>query len=128
VWKKVINIVIVNILLITIALAGIQSYRVHSLTIANTSLSESVARYRSDLELARRTNDRYADTYRQAKDTNTELGECLSEHVSTLSQLREQLQTVRAIFDRMQSIIENMEDCGDIDIGDYSHTDSGGNN
>ena len=126
-WKKIINVIIGMFFLTSCTLAGIQSYRVHTLTVANTDLSESVARYRSDLELARRTNDRYADTYRQAKDTNIELGECLSEHVSTLSQLREQLQTVRAIFDRMQSIIENMEDCGDIDIGDYSHTDSGGN-
>lgn len=124
-WKKVINFVIAFTLLTSVVFAGIQFFRAYSLEKRNTILSESVARYRSDLELARKANDRYADAFREAKDTNTELGECLSEHVSTISQLREQIQAIRTVFDRMQSVIESVEDCSNIDISDYDHTDSG---
>jgi hypothetical protein len=125
VWKKVLNFVIAFALLASVVFAGIQFFRAYSLEKRNADLSESVARYRSDLELARKANDRYADAFREAKDTNTELGECLSEHVSTISQLREQIQAIRTVFDRMQSVIESMEDCSDIDISDYDYTDSG---
>lgn len=116
--KKIINIVIAITLLASVAFAGIQSYRV-------SALSESVDRYRSDLADARRANDRYADAYREATETNTELGECLSEHVSTLSQLREQLQAVRTRYERMQAILENLADSGDLRTSDDSIDDSG---
>lgn len=124
--KKIANIIIAVILLATVIFAGIQSYRVTDLTRTNSSLSESVDRYRSDLELARRTNDRYADAYRQTKDTNTELGECLSEHVSTLSQLRSQLQAVRTRYERMQEILESLSDLGDISDSDDRDIDTSG--
>lgn len=124
-WKKFLNFVIAFTLLASVVFAGIQFFRAYSLEKRNAVLSESVARYRSDLELARKANDRYADAFREAKDTNTELGECLSEHVSTISQLREQIQAIRTVFNRMQSVIESMEDCSNINISDYDHTDSG---
>lgn len=120
-WKKILNFVIAFTLLASVTLAGIQSYRV-------STLSKSVDRYRSDLADARRANDRYADAYRQATETNTELGECLSEHVSTLSQLREQLQAVRRRYEKMQAILADLANSGDFRIGDDSVDDSGSGN
>lgn len=105
-WKKVYDIAIVVTLLISVVLAGVQSYRVYS-------LSKSLDRYRSDLADARRANERYADTYRRAAETNTELGECLSEHISTLSQLRGQIQQARSRYEEMQKILVGLEDLGD---------------
>ena len=109
-WKKILNFVIAITLLISVVLAGIQTYRV-------SVLSKSVDRYRSFLADARRANDRYADAYRKATETNTELGECLSKHVSTLSQLREQLQAIRSQYDKMQAILANLANSGDLVIG-----------
>ena len=117
-WKKILNFVIASTLFVSIALAGIQTYRV-------SALSESVDRYRSDLADARRANDRYADAYRQATETNTELGECLSEHVSTLSQLREQLQAIRIRYEKMQAIFADLANSGDLVIRG-SNDSSGG--
>lgn len=119
--KKIVNIIVAIALLVSVALAGIQSYRV-------SALSKSVDRYRSDLADARRANDRYADAYREATETNTELGECLSKHVSTLSQLREQLQAVRRRYEKMQAILADLANSGDLCIGDDSVDDSGSGN
>lgn len=116
-WKKIVNIIIAIALLVSVTLAGIQSYRV-------STLSKSVDRYRSDLADARRANDRYADAYKQATETNTELGECLSEHVSTLSQLREQLQTIRRGYEQMQAILADLADIGDFLISDDNIDDN----
>lgn len=104
-WKKIYDIAIVVALLVSVVLAGVQSYRVYS-------LSKSLDRYRLDLADARRANERYADTYRRATETNTELGECLSEHISTLSQLRGQIQQVKSRYDEMQKILMELEDLG----------------
>lgn len=119
-WKKIYDIIILITLLISVIFAGIQTYRV-------SSLSKSVGEYRSDLEDARRANERYADTFREAREANNGIGECLSEHISTLSQLREQLQTVRIRYEEMQKILaelENFSDSGDglddFDLGDIS--------
>ena len=119
-WKKILNFVIAITLLISVVLAGIQTYRV-------SVLSKSVDRYRSFLADARRANDRYADAYRKATEANTELGECLSKHVSTLSQLREQLQAVRSQYDKMQAILANLANSGDLVIsGDDSNSNNKG--
>ena len=109
-WKKILNFTVAFALLASVTFAGIQTYRV-------SVLSKSVDRYRSFLADARRANDRYADAYREATETNTELGECLSEHISTLSQLREQLQTVRSYYEKMQTILADLADGGDLVIG-----------
>ena len=108
-WKKIFNFVIIFALFASITFAGIQTYRV-------SALSKSVDRYRSFLADARRANDKYADTYRKATETNTELGECLSKHVSTLSQLREQLQTVRSQYEKMQAILAELANDGNLVI------------
>lgn len=122
-WKKICDIIILVTLLITVIFAGIQTYRI-------SSLSKSVDKYRSDLADARRANERYADTYRRATETNTELGKCLSEHISTISQLREQLQAVRIRYGEMQAILadlENFSDSGD-GLDDFDLGDIGGGN
>lgn len=118
-WKKILNLIIATTLLASVVFAGIQTYRV-------SALSKSVDRYRSELADARRANDRYADAYREATETNTELGECLSEHVSTLSQLREQLKTVRDRYEKMQAILADLANSGDNVVNDSSG-DSGNN-
>ena len=118
VWKKILNFIVAITLLASVVLARIQTYRV-------SALSNSVDRYRSDLADARRANDRYADAYREAAETNTELGECLSEHVSTLSQLREQLQAVRRQHEKMQAILADLANSGDLVVGSNDSDDSG---
>ena len=120
-WKKILNFVVAFILLVSVVFAGIQTYRI-------STLSRSVERYRSDLADARRANDRYADAYREATETNTELGECLSEHVSTLSQLRELLKAVRIRYEKMQTIFADLANSGDLVIGNDDNGDSGSNN
>lgn len=118
-WKKILNFIIATALLVSVVFAGIQTYRV-------SALSKSVDRYRSELADARRANDRYADAYREATETNTEIGECLSEHISTLSQLREQLKTVRDRYEKMQAIFADLANSGDLIID--SANDSGNSN
>ena len=120
-WKKVLNFVVAFILLVSVVFAGIQTYRV-------STLSRSVERYRSDLADARRANDRYADIYREATETNTELGECLSEHVSTLSQLRELLKAVRIRYEKMQTIFADLANSGDLVIRNDDSGNSGSDN
>ena len=119
--KKILNFVVAFILLASVVFAGIQTYRV-------STLSRSVERYRSDLADARRANDRYADIYREATETNTELGECLSEHVSTLSQLRELLKAVRIRYEKMQTIFADLANSGDLVIGNDDNSNSGSDN
>ena len=120
-WKKILNFVVAFILLASVVFAGIQTYRV-------SALSKSVERYRSELADARRANDRYADAYREATETNTELGECLSEHVSTLSQLRELLKAVRIRYEKMQTIFADLANSGDLVIGNDDSSNSGSDN
>ena len=120
-WKKILNFVVAFALLASVILTGVQTYRV-------SALSKSVDRYRSLLADARRANDRYADAYREATETNTELGECLSKHVSTLSQLREQLQAIRSRYEKMQAILADLENSGNISPSDNSADNSGSSN
>lgn len=116
-WKKILNFVVAFTLLVSVVFAGIQTCRI-------STLSKSVDRYRSDLADARRANDRYANAYREATETNTEIGECLSEHVSTLSQLREQLKAVRSRYEKMQAIFAELANSGGLITVDSSSNDS----
>ena len=102
-WKKkILNGFIGLIILSTVIFAGIQSIRV-------SNLSRSVEQYRSELATARDANRRYAETYRETVRTNTEIGECLSRHVSTISELREQFKTIKSGYEKMQGILEDLE-------------------
>ena len=120
-WKKILNFIIAITLLVSVVFAGIQTHRV-------STLSRSVERYRSELADARRANDKYADAYREATETNTEIGECLSEHVSTLSQLRELLKAVRIRYEKMQTIFADLANSGDLVIGNDDNSNSGSDN
>ena len=97
---------LVTCIFVLLVLAGAREVKIQS-------LSRSVDRYRSDLEYSRRANERYAETFARARTTNAELGECLSKHVSTLSQLREQLAEVRARCEQIETIFENVADLDD---------------
>lgn len=116
-WEKAINTVVAITLFVVVVFAGIQSIRV-------SDLSKSVEQYRSEIAVARDSNRRYEETYREAIRTNTEIGECLSEHVSTISELRGQLQTIRAGYEQMQSILENLENSGNFINSSDSDNDS----
>ena len=120
-WKKILNFIVATTLLVSVVFAGVQTYRV-------SALSKSVDRYRSELADARRANDRYANAYREATETNTELGKCLSEHISTLSQLRELLQAVRSRYERMQAILADLANSGDFVVGGNDNNDGGSDN
>ena len=120
--KIAIGSLVTCILLLTI-LAGVQGVRIRS-------LSRSVEEYRLNLEQSRRANERYADAYTKARETNRSLGECLSEHVSTISQLREQLTEIRARYEQTRTILEDVEDLcdsgdglDDFDLGNFSGSD-----
>ncbi len=121
--QKIVISSLVTCILLLLILTGVQRNTIQS-------LSRSVEEYRLDFEQSRRANERYADAYREATETNTKLGECLSKHVSTISQLREQLTEIRTQYERTRTILEEVEDlCNsnddldDLDIGNSSGSD-----
>ena len=118
--QKIVVSSLVTCILLLLIFTGVQRNTIQS-------LSRSVEEYRLDFEQSRRANERYADAYREATETNTKLGECLSKHVSTISQLREQLAEIRTQYERTRTILEEVEDLcdsddslDDIDIRNFS--------
>lgn len=67
-----------------------------------------VEQNRVELELLRTKSEQYENTYRQARETNSELGKCLSKSVTTLSELRHQISEVRARFEKMESLLNSV--------------------
>lgn len=67
-----------------------------------------VEQNRMELELLRNRAEQYENTYRQARETNSELGKCLSKSVTTLSELRHQISEVRTRFEKMQSLLNSV--------------------
>ena len=67
-----------------------------------------VEQNRVELELLRAKSEQYENTYRQARETNSELGKCLSKSVTTLSELRHQISEVRARFEKMESLLNSV--------------------
>ena len=121
--QKIVISSLVTCILLLLVLTGVQRNTIQS-------LSRSVEEYRLDFEQSRRANERYADAYREATETNTKLGECLSKHISTISQLREQLAEIRTQCERTRTILEEVEDLynsdddlNDLDIGNSSGSD-----
>lgn len=78
-----------------------------------------VERNRVELELARTRSEQYENIYRSARNTNRELGECLSRSTTTLSGLREQLREIRARYEEMENLLNS--------FGNYDN-DVGNNN
>lgn len=83
-----------------------------------------VEQNRVELELLRNRTEQYENTYRQARETNSELGKCLSKSVTTLSELRHQISEVRTRFEKMEDLLNSVgDDYCDIWI-DNSGTDT----
>lgn len=83
-----------------------------------------VEQHRSELELARTRSEQYETIYRSARDTNRELGECLSRSTTTLSGLREQLREIRKRYEAMENLLDSIWN-NDCDAGDNNNsTDS----
>lgn len=66
-----------------------------------------VAEHQQQLELYRTKSEQYENTYRQARETNSELGKCLSESVTTLSGLRRQISEVRTRYEKMKELLSS---------------------
>ena len=62
---------------------------------------------RIELELARSRTEQYENIYRSARNTNRELGECLSRSTANLSDLRELLSEVRKRYEAMENIFNS---------------------
>ena len=65
-------------------------------------------RNRVELELARTRSEQYETVYRSARNTNRELGECLSRSTTTLSGLREQLREIRKRYEEMENLLNSI--------------------
>lgn len=79
-----------------------------------------VERNRVELELARTRSEQYENIYRSARNTNRELGECLSRSTTTLSGLREQLREIRARYEEMENLLNGIR----YNNGDIGNNDS----
>ena len=77
-----------------------------------------VERNRVELELARTRSEQYENIYRSARNTNRELGECLSRSATTLSGLKEQLREIRARYEEMENLLNSFG---------YNNSDVGNN-
>ena len=77
-----------------------------------------VEQNRIELELARARSEQYETIYRSARNTNRELGECLSRATTTLSGLREQLHEIRAKYEEMENLLSSFG---------YNNSDVGNN-
>ena len=66
-----------------------------------------VSEHRQQLELYRTKSEQYENTYRRARETNSELGKCLSESVTTLSGLRQQISEIRTRYEKMEELLSS---------------------
>ena len=73
-----------------------------------TKYTGLVERNRMELELARERSEQYETIYKSARDTNRELGECLSRSTTTLSGLREQLREIRKRYEEMENLLNSV--------------------
>ena len=67
-----------------------------------------VEQNRQQLELIRSRTEQYESIYRQARETNRELGECLSKSAATLHGLRLQISEVRARYEKMENLLNSV--------------------
>ena len=88
-------IALVVLLLCTTVSTGIYKYKYDRLVAIN----------RQQSELIRSRSEQYESIYRQAREANRELGECLSKSVATLSELRELLKEVRSRYEKMEELL-----------------------
>ena len=82
-----------------------------------------VERNRVELELARTRSEQYENIYRSARETNRELGECLSRSTTTLSGLKEQLREIRARYEEMENLLSSFR-YNNSDVGNNDNCDN----
>lgn len=107
-------IALVVLLLCATVSTGIYKYKYDKLVAINRQQSEFI----------RNRSEQYESIYRQARETNRELGECLSKSITTLSGLRLQISEVRTRYEKMEKLLN--------DSGNYNNNvwnyDSSSNN
>ena len=96
------------LLLCSITATGIYKYKYDRLVAIN----------RQQSELIRSRSEQYESIYRRARETNRELGECLSKSVATLSGLRLQISEVRSRYEKMEELLNSSGDNNDYS-GDF---------
>lgn len=69
-----------------------------------------VEQNRIELELARARSEQYETIYRSARNTNRELGECLSRSTANIYELRELISEVRKRYEAMENILNSNGD------------------
>ena len=69
-----------------------------------------VEQNRIELELARARSEQYENIYRSAKNTNRELGKCLSKSTTNIYELRELISEVRKRYEAMENIFNSIGD------------------
>lgn len=78
-----------------------------------------VEQNRIELELARARSEQYETIYRSARNTNRELGECLSRSTANIYELRALISEVRKRYEAMENILnsngDNNGNAGNID-------------
>ena len=72
-----------------------------------------VEQNRIELELARAKSEQYETIYRSARNTNRELGECLSKSTANIYELRMLISEVRKRYEAMESILNSNGDNND---------------
>lgn len=83
------------LLLCSITATGVYKYKYDRLVAINRQQSEFI----------RNRSEQYESIYRQARQTNRELGECLSKSAATLSGLRLQISEVRSRYEKMEKLL-----------------------
>ena len=66
-----------------------------------------VEQNRVELELARSRTEQYENIYRSARDTNRELGECLSRSTTNIYELRILISEIRKRYETMENIFNS---------------------
>ena len=69
-----------------------------------------VEQNRVELELARARSEQYEAIYRSARNTNRELGECLSKSTANIYELRMLISEVRKRYEAMENILNSNGD------------------
>ena len=75
---------------------------------------------RIELELARARSEQYENIYRSAKNTNRELGECLSKSTTNIYELRILISEVRKHYEAMENIFNSIGDSNNSTWGNDS--------
>ena len=69
-----------------------------------------VEQNRAELELARARSEQYETIYKSARNTNRELGECLSRSTANIYELRMLISEVRKRYEAMENILNSNGD------------------